>query len=100
MTGAKFNIEKFDGTGDFGLWRVKMYALLIQHGCEALEVLHVDMEAKTKAELNKKAHSAVILCLRNKVLREVIGEMIAAGLAMVVLVAAHGPEFVLGNAPL
>ncbi|GKE22157.1 retrovirus-related pol polyprotein from transposon TNT 1-94, partial [Tanacetum coccineum] len=40
MTGAKFDIEKFDGTGDFGLWRIKMRALLIQHGCEAaLEVL-------------------------------------------------------------
>nr|GEU69166.1 retrotransposon protein, putative, Ty1-copia subclass [Tanacetum cinerariifolium] len=62
MTGAKFDIEKFNGTGDFGLWRIKMRALLIQHGCKAaLEVLPVDMEAQTKAELNKKAHSAVIL---------------------------------------
>ncbi|GJS83299.1 retrovirus-related pol polyprotein from transposon TNT 1-94 [Tanacetum coccineum] len=41
-----------------------MRALLIQHGCEAaLEVLPADMEAQTKSELNKKAHSAVILCL-------------------------------------
>ncbi|GJX14685.1 retrovirus-related pol polyprotein from transposon TNT 1-94 [Tanacetum coccineum] len=80
MTGAKFDIEKFDGTGDFGLWRIKMRALLIQHGCEAaLEVLPADMEAQTKAELNKKAHSAVILCLGNKVLREVTGETTAAG---------------------
>nr|GEW84552.1 zinc finger, CCHC-type [Tanacetum cinerariifolium]GEW84556.1 zinc finger, CCHC-type [Tanacetum cinerariifolium] len=29
----------------------------------ALEVLPADMEAQTKAELNKKAHNAVILCL-------------------------------------
>ncbi|GJX75299.1 retrovirus-related pol polyprotein from transposon TNT 1-94 [Tanacetum coccineum] len=79
MTGAKFDIEKFNGTGDFGLWRIKMRALLIQHGCEAtLEVLPADMEAEAKAELNKKAHSAVILCLGNKVLREVIGETTAA----------------------
>nr|GEW73529.1 retrovirus-related Pol polyprotein from transposon TNT 1-94 [Tanacetum cinerariifolium] len=57
-----------------------MRALLIQHGCEAaLEVLPADMEAQTKAELNKKAHSAVILCLGNKVLREVTEEMTAAG---------------------
>ncbi|GJY43426.1 retrovirus-related pol polyprotein from transposon TNT 1-94 [Tanacetum coccineum] len=35
--------------------------------CEAaLEVLPEDMEAQAKAELNKKAHSAVILCLGNK----------------------------------
>ncbi|GKF32252.1 hypothetical protein Tco_0102050, partial [Tanacetum coccineum] len=59
MTGAKFDIEKFNGTGDFGLWMIKMRALLIQHGCEAaLEVLLADIEAEAKAELNKKAHSA------------------------------------------
>nr|GEZ18785.1 zinc finger, CCHC-type [Tanacetum cinerariifolium] len=80
MTGAKFDIEKFDETGDFRLWRVKMRALLIQHGCEAaLKVLSVDIESQTKAEINKKAHSAVILCLGNKVLREVTGETTAAG---------------------
>ncbi|GJQ94413.1 retrotransposon protein, putative, ty1-copia subclass [Tanacetum coccineum] len=57
-----------------------MRALLIQHGCEAaLEVLPEDMEAQAKAELNKKAHSVVILCLGNKVLREVTGETTAAG---------------------
>ncbi|GJV45101.1 retrotransposon protein, putative, ty1-copia subclass [Tanacetum coccineum] len=79
MTGAKFDIEKFDGTGDFGLWRVKMRALLIQNRCEAaLEVLPRDMETQAKAELNKKAHSAVILCLGNKVLREVTRETNAA----------------------
>ncbi|GJR80126.1 zinc finger MYM-type protein 1-like protein [Tanacetum coccineum] len=80
MTGAKFDIETFNGTGDFELWRIKMRALLIQHGCEAaLEDLLADMEAQTKAELNKKAHNIVILCLGNKVLREVTGEMSAAG---------------------
>nr|GEU57105.1 hypothetical protein [Tanacetum cinerariifolium] len=62
------------------LWRIKMHALLIQHGCEAaLEVLLEDMEVQTKNELNKKAHSAVILCLGNKVLREVTRERTAAG---------------------
>nr|GEX36910.1 retrovirus-related Pol polyprotein from transposon TNT 1-94 [Tanacetum cinerariifolium] len=45
----------------------------------ALEVLPADIEAQTKAELNKKAHSAVILCLGNKVLREVTGKTTAAG---------------------
>ncbi|GJT06843.1 retrovirus-related pol polyprotein from transposon TNT 1-94 [Tanacetum coccineum] len=75
MTGAKFDIKKFDGTGDFGLWRIKMRTLLIQHGCEtALEILPTNKEAQMKAELNKKAHSVVILCLGHKVLREVTGE--------------------------
>ncbi|GJW87534.1 retrovirus-related pol polyprotein from transposon TNT 1-94 [Tanacetum coccineum] len=50
MMGAKFDIEKFDGTGDFGLWRIKMRALLIQHGCEtALEVLREVTEETTAA---------------------------------------------------
>ncbi|GKA13859.1 retrovirus-related pol polyprotein from transposon TNT 1-94, partial [Tanacetum coccineum] len=54
--------------------RIKMRALLIQHGCKAaLEVLPADMEAEAKAELNKKAHSAVILCLGNKVLERLPG---------------------------
>ncbi|GJW60844.1 hypothetical protein Tco_0110179, partial [Tanacetum coccineum] len=45
-------------------YMIKIRALLIQHGCEAaLEVLPEDMEAQAKTELNKKAHSAVILCL-------------------------------------
>ncbi|GJW10630.1 retrotransposon protein, putative, ty1-copia subclass [Tanacetum coccineum] len=40
MTRAKFDIEKFNRTGDFKVWRIKMHALLIQHGREAaLEVL-------------------------------------------------------------
>ncbi|GKE79175.1 hypothetical protein Tco_1545295, partial [Tanacetum coccineum] len=77
---ANLNALRFDRTGDFGLWRIKMLALLIQHGCEAaLEVLPADIEAQTKAELNKKAHCAVILCLGNKVLREVTGETTTAG---------------------
>ncbi|GJU93168.1 retrotransposon protein, putative, ty1-copia subclass [Tanacetum coccineum] len=72
MTGAKFDIEKFDGTGDFRLWRIKMRDLLTQHGCEAaLEVLPDDMEAEAKAKLNKKAHSAVILCLGRKIFEHI-----------------------------
>ncbi|GKB33939.1 hypothetical protein Tco_0873340 [Tanacetum coccineum] len=64
MTGAKFDIEKFDGTGDFGLWRARWRALIIQYRCEAArEVLHnlAEWELQAKAELNKKAHSAVNL---------------------------------------
>ncbi|GKC26414.1 zinc finger, CCHC-type containing protein [Tanacetum coccineum] len=45
----------------------------------ALVVLPEDIEAQAKVELNKKAHSAVVLCLSNKVLREVTGETTAAG---------------------
>nr|GEU56006.1 retrovirus-related Pol polyprotein from transposon TNT 1-94 [Tanacetum cinerariifolium] len=58
-----------------------MHARLIQNGCEAaLEVLPADMKAKAKAKLNKKSHSTVILCLSNKVLREVTEETAATGI--------------------
>ncbi|GJY12520.1 hypothetical protein Tco_0381829 [Tanacetum coccineum] len=35
MTGTKFDIEKFDGINDFGLWQVRMKALLEQQGLAA-----------------------------------------------------------------
>ncbi|GKC31762.1 hypothetical protein Tco_1039056 [Tanacetum coccineum] len=35
MTGTKFDIEKFDGMNDFGLWQVRMKALLEQQGLAA-----------------------------------------------------------------
>ena len=37
-SSARYDIEKFDGTNDFGLWRIKMKALLGNLGLdEALE---------------------------------------------------------------
>ena len=30
----KFEIEKFDGNNDFGLWCMKMYAFLVQNGLQ------------------------------------------------------------------
>ncbi|GJR16643.1 hypothetical protein Tco_0799295 [Tanacetum coccineum] len=82
---AKFDVEKFDGSNDFGLWRVKMRCLLIQHGWEAaldpfLETMtDVDKTAALKTDVYKKAHNALLLCLDNKVLREVNKESSAAG---------------------
>ncbi|GJT99480.1 hypothetical protein Tco_1109819 [Tanacetum coccineum] len=35
MTGTKFDIGKFDGMNDFGLWQVRMKALLEQQGLAA-----------------------------------------------------------------
>ncbi|GKA08193.1 retrovirus-related pol polyprotein from transposon TNT 1-94 [Tanacetum coccineum] len=48
---AKFDVEKFDGSNDFGLWRVKMRCLLIQHGWEAA----LDPFPKTMADAEKTA---------------------------------------------
>nr|GEU73717.1 retrovirus-related Pol polyprotein from transposon TNT 1-94 [Tanacetum cinerariifolium] len=75
MTGAKFDIKKFDGTGDFRLWRIKMRALLIQHRCEAalerevtgettapgiwtkLETLYMTKSLANKLYLKKKLYT-------------------------------------------
>ncbi|GKF27355.1 hypothetical protein Tco_0083249 [Tanacetum coccineum] len=82
---AKFDVKKFDESNDFGLWRVKMWCLLIPHGWEAaLDPFPETMaDAKKtvalKTDVYKKAHSALLLCLDNKVLREVNKENSAAG---------------------
>ncbi|GKB45592.1 hypothetical protein Tco_0896345 [Tanacetum coccineum] len=78
---TRFNIKKFDGKNDFGLWQIKMRALMVQQGCDAaLETLPVDMEAGENAALMKKAYSTLILCLGDRVLREVTKETTAAGI--------------------
>ncbi|GJT33639.1 retrovirus-related pol polyprotein from transposon TNT 1-94 [Tanacetum coccineum] len=82
---AKFDVKKFDGSNDFGLWRVKMLCLLIQHGWEAAldpfpEIMeNAEKTAALKTDVYKKVHSALLSCLDNKVLREVNKEDSAAG---------------------
>ncbi|GJX05506.1 hypothetical protein Tco_0191422 [Tanacetum coccineum] len=81
----KFDVEKFDGSNDFGLWHVKMRCLLIQHGWEAVldpfpeTTTDAEKTAALKTYVYKKAHSALLLCLDNKVLREVNKKDSAAG---------------------
>ncbi|GJR68922.1 hypothetical protein Tco_0014987 [Tanacetum coccineum] len=69
------------GKNDFGLWQIKMHALMVQQGCDvALETLPVDMEAGEKAALMKKAYNTLVLCLGDRVLREVTKKTTAAGI--------------------
>ena len=94
---SRFEAEKFTGKNDFGLWRMKMRAMFIQQGLSAaLEGEKVgdgtapaagtagaepDEKALAKrAEIMAKAHSVVVLCLGDKVLREVAKETTAAGI--------------------
>ncbi|GJY93304.1 zinc finger, CCHC-type containing protein [Tanacetum coccineum] len=68
---TRFEIEKFNGKNDFGLWQIKMCALMIQQGCDvALETLPADMKAGEKAALMKKAYSTLILCLGDRTVSE------------------------------
>nr|GEU79474.1 retrovirus-related Pol polyprotein from transposon TNT 1-94 [Tanacetum cinerariifolium] len=74
---VKFDVEKFDRSNNFGLWHVKMWCLLIQHGWEAAldafpgTMTDADKTAMLKTNVYKKAHSALLLFLDNMMLQEV-----------------------------
>jgi hypothetical protein len=76
--GSMWDTEKFTVSNDFGLWKVEMRAILIQQMCvEALKgeaQMSTSLSAAEKIEMNDKALSAIILCLGDKVLREVASE--------------------------
>ena len=89
MSISRFEAEKFSGKNDFGLWRLKMRAMLVQQGlAEALKgedktKVAEELDPKEKAkrdEIFERAHSAIILNLGDKVLREVARETTAAGI--------------------
>ena len=72
---ARYDVEKFDGQNDFGLWKMKMRASLGNFGLEeALDgkakMLETFSEEKKK-EIDKKAFNTLILGLGDKVLQEV-----------------------------
>lgn len=78
MSSSKFDIERFTGQNDFGLWRIKMKTILVQQG--AIDALKGEQDlpelltAREKSDILDRAHSSIILCLGDKVLREVAGE--------------------------
>ncbi|PNX65342.1 cytochrome p450, partial [Trifolium pratense] len=82
--GSKWDIEKFTGSNDFGLWKVKMRAVLVQQKCEeallGVTQMPAHLSAAEKTEMNKKALSAITLCLGDKVLREVARETCAVSM--------------------
>ncbi|XP_031260601.1 uncharacterized protein LOC116118767 [Pistacia vera] len=72
---TKFELEKFTGENDFGLWKMKMEAVLIKEGLplalkEETE-LPETMTASKKQEMLDKAKRSLILGLGDKVLQEV-----------------------------
>ena len=67
MGTTKYDIEKFTGQNDSGLWRLEMRALLVHQGLGEKN-LPETMDEKDKKELLQKAHSAIFLSLGNKVL--------------------------------
>ncbi|KAL5764194.1 hypothetical protein ACOSP7_016547 [Xanthoceras sorbifolium] len=72
MATVKFDVEKFNGENDFSLWRVKMRALLVHQGLvkalKGKDPLPESMSDKDKDEILEKAHSAILLSLRDEIL--------------------------------
>ncbi|KAL8508920.1 hypothetical protein ACS0TY_016208 [Phlomoides rotata] len=88
MVTTRFDIEKFYGKTDFGLWRIKMKALLVHQGLT--DALKGDLsessttdgeesssDAAERAKMMEKTHIAIILCFGDKALREVSKESTA-----------------------
>ena len=82
MSTHKFDLEKFNGSNDFTLWKVKMRDLLVQRGCvaalEGVEKRPKDMSDDKKVNIMTKAHSAIVLSLTDEVLREVVDQTTAS----------------------
>ncbi|KAK3014754.1 hypothetical protein RJ639_009909 [Escallonia herrerae] len=64
-TSTKYDLEKFDGSNNFSLWRMKMRAVLIQQGLlKALKEkqgLPDTMSNDEKEDMLERAHSALLL---------------------------------------
>lgn len=72
---AKYELERFDGRGDFGLWKKKMTAFLVQQKlAKALldpSKLLASMSDSEKEDMHDLAYSSIILHLADNVLRRV-----------------------------
>ncbi|KAK3038286.1 hypothetical protein RJ639_029874 [Escallonia herrerae] len=64
-TSTKYDLEKFDGSNDFSLWRMRMRAILIQQGLlkalKGKQGLPDTMSDDEKEDMFKRAHSALLL---------------------------------------
>ncbi|KAK2974549.1 hypothetical protein RJ640_007393 [Escallonia rubra] len=64
-TLTKYDLEKFDGSNDFSLWRLKMHVVLIQQGLlkvlKGKQGLPETMSADEKEDMLERADSALLL---------------------------------------
>ncbi|KAL8526139.1 hypothetical protein ACS0TY_015388 [Phlomoides rotata] len=78
MASMKLDVEKLSRNNDFGIWKVKMKALLVHHGLASALKPDEDEESSTsrerKVEIMENAHSTIILCLGDKPPRKVSKE--------------------------
>jgi len=80
----QWKIEKLSRDVNFGLWQVKMHAILVQQEVEdvleGIEKLPKELSDQDKLKLDRKAMSTIRLSLSDEVLREVLKEETAASL--------------------
>ncbi|PON77119.1 LOW QUALITY PROTEIN: hypothetical protein TorRG33x02_240910 [Trema orientale] len=77
MGSLKFELSLFDGPREFGSWRKKMKALLVQHKLQKVldsATLPATMSDTRKAELQDSAYSIIVLYLADNVLKQIDGE--------------------------
>ena len=64
ISGGKFEVEKFDGTNNFGMWQCEVMDVLIQQELDiALEDKPADMDDKEWKKLSRQACGTIRLCL-------------------------------------
>ena len=84
MQGVKFEIEKFNGSNNFELWKVKMQDMLVQQGVARALARKtkkpLDMSNEDWEEMDERALSAIRLCLVDDVLFNFVSKITAAGL--------------------
>lgn len=86
MATAKLDLEKFMGKNDFGLWKLKMKVVMMQHGLWEIlkrfdgkaEAAGDEKAAAKGQEVQERAYSTLILSLSDRVLWEVSKEETAA----------------------
>ncbi|KAG2716095.1 hypothetical protein I3760_03G108200 [Carya illinoinensis] len=67
VSNAKFDIEKFDRTSNFGMWQCEVIDILIQQELDiTLEGKPDDMTDQDWKKLNTQACSTIRLCLTKK----------------------------------
>ncbi|KAL0433080.1 UNVERIFIED_CONTAM: hypothetical protein Slati_2642300 [Sesamum latifolium] len=74
MSSAKFEVVKFDGTGNFGLWQTRVKDLLAQQGIlKALRTQKsASMDDEDWEELQQRAAGTTRLCLANEIMYHVM----------------------------
>ncbi|CAM8971845.1 unnamed protein product [Rhodiola kirilowii] len=81
MVSTKVEVDRFDGKGDFSLWRQRMRAILVQmkvvKALDGEKDFPATMTQDEKDEASELAYSTIILHLGDKVLREIAKEKTA-----------------------